>query len=148
MASVQLNAIFRDLKRHGDVFAPADVADDLFDIAADAILRQMDREQDPDGGDWPPLSADYEVAKQRIAPGKPMAVLYGHMKTIEQIKGQRYIGQDEARMAYGVDDLAKDLAEWFQEGNDNQPPRPFYAVGDEGVQLMDDYLGRRFASKV
>lgn len=145
MASAQMNTILRDLGRiaHALDFDRHDLGEDLLDLTADAIRRQMDDELDPDGNRWDELSDEYAEWKARHYPGKPMAVLAGLMKSRPELEGQRHIVQAEARMVYGITDEAKALAEWFQEGNDHgRPARPFYYFDDTAIQLADDRLNR------
>lgn len=79
-----------------------------------------------------------------------MAVLFGHMKTIDQLSGRRRITPREAIMEYGIDELAIDLAHWFQEGSakQNRPPRPFYGLSSEALHESDQYCNRHIAKLV
>jgi hypothetical protein len=143
MASGRLAKILRDLERHKHIFDldQHDLAEALMDIDVEVMLRDMDAEVAPDGTAWPRLSERYERWKARAAPGAPMAVLYGHMKTREQLEGLRRVTAREATMVYGIDDLAREVATYFQEGapGNDQPPRPFYGLSAEADARKDEY---------
>jgi hypothetical protein len=155
MPSPLMDAIIGDLQRHKTIFDPVNVGEEVCDIIAEEILVCMDAQVSPDGTPWEPLSIAYEYWKNKHYPGEPMAVLEGHMKTLEQLKGTRIIagaGGSEMQMTYGIDELARDLAEWFQEGNQGgggflggitshgQPPRPFYSISQPAMDRIDAYL--------
>ena len=150
--SAALARIVRILERHKTIFDldKNGLAESLMDIDAEVILREMGQEIDPDGAGWPALSLAYLKFKSRVAPGAPMGVLYGHMKTETQIKGLRRITAREAVMVYGVDELARDLAEWFQEGSkkQNRPPRRFYKLSVEAQTRKDAFCRQHLAKLV
>lgn len=140
--------IIADLKRLAKMFdlRRDNLGSDLLDLAAEDVLETMDRQEDPDGLPWIPLSDAYEEWKSLHFPAQPMAVLFGLMKTREQVRGFRVIGVDRAEMTYGLDDQVRNEAEWFQEGNTHQPPRPFYALTAQAVAradvMIDHWLGK------
>lgn len=148
--SARLNKILRDLNRHKQIFDLDQnrLAESLMDIDAGVILAAMDAEVDPDGAPWAPLSELYLEFKARAAPGAPMAVLYGHMKTIEQLHGLRRITAREAVMVYGIDELARELATFFQEGNSRQPPRKFYGTSAEADIRKDMFCREHLESQI
>jgi hypothetical protein len=152
MASASLSKILRVLERHKHIFDldKNHLGEALMDITAEVILRDMDAEVGPDGQAWPALSNPYEEWKAKAAPGAPMAVLYGHMKTPEQVNGMRRVTAREAVMVYGVDELARELATYFQEGSsgNNQPPRPFYGLSAEAEVRIDEHCRKHLESKV
>lgn len=111
---------------------------DLLDMAAEEILECMDRQEEPDGFPWIPLSDAYDVWKSAHFPAQPMAVLYGHLKTREQVRGFRVIERTRAEMTYGIDGQARDEAAWFQDPtHPNQPARPFYGLSPHAIQRAD-----------
>lgn len=146
MAYGDLITIAADINRLADCFhfRREGFGEALMDAAAEGILVAMDAQEDPDGNPWAPLSERYRDWKSRKFPGNPMAVLYGVMKTEENIRGQRLVLSTMAIMTFGTDDLAKQEAEWFQEGNENQPPRPFYAFTRASVEACDGLCDERF----
>lgn len=149
MASRQLMSILRDLDRQVHAFDldRDDLAEDLMDVAAEVIRRDIDSQTDPDGQPWPELSPAYAEWKATVAPGNPMAFLYRQMIDNEQILGESWVSATMARMVFGVDETPKQEAVYFQEGNpeNNQPPRPFYAFSIECLTRMDALLDQRFA---
>lgn len=146
MSRAQLAPILKELKRQRDFwrFDRGKLGRQLMDAATDCIEDDMDAQQAPDGAPWAPLSEAYVEFKDQVAPGEPMAVLYGHMKTREQLEGQRFRGADEMRQTYGIDERAKQEASWFIEGNDRQPARPFYGFSQEALVRMDQLCDQRF----
>lgn len=139
MPTAALASILADLERHKTIFDldKHGLAEKLMDATAEQILRDMKAETDPDGNPWPALSEAYTEYKAKVAPGQPMSVLFGYMRTIEQLKGSRRIAAREAVMVYGVDEKARQLAEWFTQGNSRQPPRPFFAISAECEARLD-----------
>lgn len=140
MPSAALTSILADLERHKTIFDldKHGLGTALMDATAEQILRDMVDEKGPDGNPWAPLSEAYAEYKAKVAPGQPISVLFGHMRTIAQLKGLRRIEAREAVMVYGVDELARDLATWFQDPtNSRQPPRPFYGISSECETRLD-----------
>lgn len=143
--SRELTAILNDLDQHANAFDLSHgFGSDLMVEAAGAIEEQMDAELDPDGVAWEPLSEAYEKAKDAQTSGAPMAVLFGVMKTFYNLLGRQWISAKECRQTFGQDEQATDEAEWFQEGNANQPARPFYEIPDAGVKKLDDLTDHQF----
>jgi hypothetical protein len=152
----QLTDIVGDLTRHEHIFDldRHGLGEALLDLAAEAILAQMDSELDSDGQPWPELSEGYAEFKAEHAPGKQMAELWGLMKSLDNLRGVRHIDQDSAQSTFGYDtDQSRDEAFWFQEGFDgvdslgrkrHQPPRPFYAFNQHAIDEADQYLTRHF----
>ena len=130
-----------DLDRH-------DLADRMMDIATFEILAHMDAEVDPDGVAWAPLSQKYIEYKAEIAPQAPMAVLFGVMKTWDQVAGERHVETARATMTYGTDDAARIEAVKFTEGGavtgTDQPQRPFFGLTNGAVGRIDAMLERHF----
>jgi hypothetical protein len=135
-----LPEILLELKRLESIFDldRQDLGRQLLEITTQSILANMAMEVSFDGTPWPALSPDYETWKQGEAPGAPMAELYGHMKTYEQIKGEQHITSQIAQMDYGVDDLARLEASWFA------PRRPFYGLTDDAEHRSEDVLNATF----
>lgn len=148
--SARLDPILRDLERHKTVFDldRDGLGEALMDLDARLILKYMDAQEDPDGNPWPPLSEGYALWKDAAHPGNPMAVLLGHMKTEEQVKGMRRVTAREATMVFGVDELARQEATYFQEGSADQPPRRFYGQSAEAQQLKDDLCRKHLEDRV
>lgn len=144
--SVAHQRIIGKIAKHKELFDldKNGLGESLMDLAVTVMLETMDREVGLDGTPWPPLSELYAKWKSKVAPGKPMAVLFEHMKTREQLSGQRRITPREAIMEYGVDELAIDLAHWFQEGSakQNRPPRLFYGLSAETLQRSDQLCNK------
>lgn len=152
-------AIMYDLRRHLSIFNldQNHLGEDLLDIVAAEILIAMDAEVDMDGVAWPALSDRppwfYATWKAQHFPGQPMAVLHGLMKTTSNIMGERAIRRDNAESTFGhPGDVARDEAEWFQEGRSTsgggQPPRPFYFFGQKSIDKADDFLKAHFSRLV
>lgn len=120
----------------------------VIDETAGAMLAMMDNEVDPEGKPWSPLSRKYAAWKSEHFPGNPMAVLYGLMKTQANIVGETRVADRLIEMEFGTSDEAKAEAGWFQEGNPNQPPRPFYALGDYAIEVVDRVMDDRFETVV
>lgn len=145
--SLQMAAIVRkiDTLTHALDFDRAGLGDTLVAAAAEEIFRAMDQESSPVSGPWPALSPGYDAWKSAHYPGQPMAVLLGHMKTLEQLTGLYRITTDDIRQVYGIDADARALATWFQEGHGNQPPRPFYEFGPIVVDRLNQVVDQHFA---
>jgi len=120
----------------------------LLDVATFEILESMDSETDPDGIPWAPLSDSYLTWKAEIAPQAAMGVLYGIMKTWDQVAGIRDIWPDLAEMTYGITVEARVEAVKFSEGGivtgTAQPPRPFYALTTATIIRADAIVGNAF----
>src|SRR4051812_17486937 len=132
--------------------SPFDMTDglghELTSIAAEEIHHNMDAECDDQGNPWPSLSAGYQAWKDVVAPGQPMAVLRGVMKTTEQLRGEQVITPNAVRQTYGIDDEAKEHALKFQEGGlvtgTNQPQRHFYGFTPKAIDRMNAACDQRF----
>lgn len=150
MADLSHSELVADLDRLENPFdLTADgLGAELAGIAAEEILANMDAETDPDGNPWPSLSAGYREWKDVVAPGAPMAVLRGVMKTIEQLRGEPVFTPGAGRQTYGTDDEAKEHAMKFQEGGlvtgTNQPQRPFYGFTQKAFDRMNAACDQRF----
>ena len=142
MPSAQMRAIVRDMKRHCHIFDADRVGEEVLDIAMEQQIRNFAAAVDPDGNPWPDLSEAYFAYKQLNALTTDMGYLEFVMAAPENFRGERFANRTEARSVFGVDEQSKAEAEWFEEGSQaqNRPPRPFTAMGDIAVQLIDDYL--------
>lgn len=113
-------------------------------VAARAILDNMEAEADPDGWPWPALGPSYEAWKNAVAPGNPIGVLWGHMRDTTQLEGEQRITIKRVEQEYGIDEKAKQEAAEFQEGGlltgTMQPQRPFYAVGHHCADELDAHF--------
>lgn len=144
MTASEIIADLQRLIRDVD-FRRRNLGRDLLDMAAEEVLECMDRQEDPDGLPWIPLSDAYAEWKSSHFPAQPMAVLWGHMKTRDQVRGFRQIEQTRAEMTYGLDNQSRDEAEWFQDPtNPNQPARPFYALSPQAIHRADSLIDRWF----
>jgi len=136
-----------DLYRLFD-FTQGRLADDVALAAAAGIGHAMDSQVDPDGADWAELSERYARWKDAHYPGRPISVLTGHMRDPVQLNGQlTYVSRDRLVQTYGVDDEARQLAAWFQEGDPpHQPPRRFYELNDLAKALVGFVFDARLQS--
>jgi hypothetical protein len=125
-------------------FAANSLGHNAAEITADAILLAMDAEFDCDGVPWEPLSYTYAQEKAILAPGEPMSVLYGHMKTKDQMMGDIIVMPKTMTQTYGQDPLAKEEAEKFQEGGavtgTRQPKRSFYGFNFHALRKLADFF--------
>jgi hypothetical protein len=140
MPSAQANAILRDLERHKTLFnLDNGLGVKLMDAAAEGFFDCMNRQEDPDGVPWPPLSEAYAKWKSKNYPGELMAELEHRMKTLEQLDGEREIGEYEAKQTYGVDDGARTEAEWMIDPDDKsgRPSRRFYEFDAATIERLD-----------
>jgi hypothetical protein len=160
MSLAELNAIVRDLNRHAEVFDldKHNLGERLLDIAAQAILEQMDAELDPTGTPWPALSDLYATWKATVSAGSPMAVLFGIMKSLTNLQGVREISIYRAASTFGFEtDVSRQEACYFQEGFNgvdsaghrrNQPPRRFYSFNTLSRDRSTSFLSTVFARAV
>jgi hypothetical protein len=142
------------------IWSDRDALRDLFDFRTDylgekvlnastrAIDANCSQQLDPNDMPWPALGQWYAEWKSRVAPGKPIGVLWGVMLSWSELLGRRRITKYTAVHAYGVSPLARYEAVAFQEphlvGRPGQPPRPFYAVSPSRIgevhRVFDDYF--------
>lgn len=148
MAAAQLNKLLKDLDVFSRVF---DLTRDRLayraqEIVAEVILADMQQELDPDGSPWPALSPAYAEWKAKQVGSQPMAVLYGLMRTMENLRGQDMdVRPTEATFVFGQDAQAQAEAAWFQDpGNPNQPARGFYSLGIPAVARLDQFFDSEF----
>ena len=141
-----MDRIIAELERmkHTFDFAFEDLGQHIAEANAAGIMAFMDAELDPGGSPWPELSERYAAWKERYYPGYPMARLYGVMKTDEQLIGSLFVSSTLLRQQYGTTEEAQQEAAWFSEGNDRQPPRPFYEFNDLSCARIADVLDARF----
>lgn len=146
--SAQLNAILADFRRHRRFadFTHQGMGKDLIEIDIQAIKRRTRGQFDAQGKSWPSLSAAYEEWKRKYFGNRPIGVLHGMMLAIDQLRGLAFISATSMRVTYGTTQQARDEATWFQEGNANQPPRPFYEFDAQGDADKTAYLDHRFDS--
>lgn len=149
---MDLQSIIAEIRAHPHAldFDRHDLGENLVYIAAEAILNQMGEEIDDDGQPWAPLSELYTEAKQRIVGNEPISVLYGHMRTLDQLQGLYRITPRTIDQVYGLDEEARDLAEWFQDPSPdrNQPPRRFYGFNAMALALLDQWVDAHFAHQI
>lgn len=142
-ASAKIRA---DFARHKRLF---DLSNDrlgeaLCKAATDGVQYTIAREESPDGAPWPALSPAYEEAKALSHPGNPMALLEGIMINPNEVAGEVIVSGNRAVVTYGVSAQAQEEAIWFQEGDGNQPPRPFWGFTRESVTEVQAILDDRF----
>ena len=149
--SAQMNLILNEIRQfpHAFDFKKNTLAEWIAEVVADAIEAAMDAQVGPDGTGWSPLSDGYNAWKERFYPGLPMAVLDGLMKQSSELQGELIISPDKFYQTYGVTELARAHAQWFQDPeSDNQPPRPFYALNDAAIAAIADVLDDIFANAI
>jgi hypothetical protein len=96
----------------------------------------------PDGQPWPPNRGRYGERKR--AAGLPIGVLTGTMLSEPELAGRRTITPDVASWAYGVTTFSFEKATWFSRGTSRgQPPRPFFALGEDDLDTLLDLSARR-----
>jgi hypothetical protein len=118
----------------------------LCKAATDGVQECIANEESPDGVAWAPLSEKYEEWKSFQFPGSPMGVLHQIMANPHEVAGEVRVTAHEATVTYGVSEQARDEAVWFQEGDANQPPRPFWGLTTESKQESKSILDARFAT--
>lgn len=148
--SAQMTAILREVRSHEHVFDwdRKGLGKAVIKAVAQDIYDAMALEMSPENRAWPALSAAYQLWKAKYYPGLPMGVLDRIMRQLVQLIGQTWISAQEMRQVYGLDDIAKDHAEWFQEGNSRQPPRPFFMFGPSGEAAIAAILDAHFAREI
>lgn len=135
-----------DRQRHLFDLDRGDLGQELCKAATDGVQYAIAREEDPDGVAWAPLSDAYREAKEFSHPGNPIAVLEGAMADPREVAGTVEVSRDEAAVTYGVSDQARQEATWFQEGNANQPPRPFWGLTADAKAESRRILDERFST--
>jgi hypothetical protein len=120
--------------------------DSLLAIFADGVEETIKAQEAPDGTPWDPLSPAYDAWKRRHFPGQPMGRLYDVMADPVQVAGFGSVAPDRATAQYGVSQLARDEASWFQEGdpNQNRPPRRFWGFTGKSKGDAKAFLESRF----
>lgn len=148
--SAQMDAIVRRIEQHPHAldFDRGGLGEAMVMVVAEEVYRAMDQETSPKGQHWAALSEAYAEWKSRHYPGQPMAVLTGHMKQMVQLIGLTRITAREIGQTYGVDETARALAVYFQEGNARQPARPFYVFGDVARDRLRQLLDAVFARAI
>lgn len=144
----------------------------LLDVIVDGIDERCANEVDPDGRPWDPNRGVYGRAKRERSlsvgvgyygplNGEGDATTLtgeqvgGEMLSLVQLQGEREIEPDRATMKHGEagNEFARRKGQWFTAGSvatedaeasgaDNQPPRPFYLIGELDEQVIDEYLDR------
>ena len=143
--SAQCDRIVAELERMKRTFdfTYENLGQSLAEANAAGIFEMMEAETGPDAS-WPELSERYAEWKEAHFPGQPMAELYGIMKDPMQLLGEVAITPDQLTQTYGTSEEAKQEAVWFQEGNDRQPPRPFYSLNGLSNRNIAQVLDARF----
>jgi hypothetical protein len=124
------------------------LGDQAAETTAAAIFEYMDAEVGPDNNPWLELSDRYKKWKDTHFPGRKIGELHLHMKDPQQLRGTLQISSNEMIQQYGVDEEARLLAEWFQEGHSgqNRPPRPFYDFNDLALAALGELFDHAFAT--
>jgi phage gpG-like protein len=149
--SAQMNKILDEIRMfpHAFDFTKNTLAYWIAEVVANAIWDAMDTESDPDGAGWPALSEGYAAWKSEHYPGLPMGVLERLMKDMSELQGDMIISPTKFYQTYGVTEMARDHAAWFQDPvNANQPPRPFYALNTAALQAIADVLDSIFEDAI
>lgn len=133
------------------------LGEQLAGVVVEGIVDRNRAAIDPDGNDWPENQGKYGERKDRY--GLPVGVgLYaggragGEMVSMEQVQGEVEISPDEVTLSYGTHEEARRKGSWFTRGSDgpgegevsgapNQPPRPFYAMGEEDLDRLVEEAG-------
>lgn len=155
-----------DFTRKG---AEAALGEALLDIVVDGVSNRSAEAVDPDGTPWPENRGAYGAAKSTrgipVGVGyyglmtaardprttAPTDELGGEMLSLQQLQGRRTIQPETAVMVYGTDDEVSRKGQWFTNGSDesdvgersgadNQPPRPFYAIAQDDLDLVSETL--------
>jgi phage gpG-like protein len=123
---------------------------DLLKAFTDGVKDTIAKEEAPDGTPWDQLDPAYEAWKQKNYPGKPIGFLEEIMADAAQIEGTPRITAEEAETTYGITDVARDHASWFQNGDEdnNQPPRPFWGFTPESLAKIKEILAKRLSESV
>lgn len=111
-------------------FTTGGLGDKATALVSQSILDSMDAEVDCDGIPWAALSYGYEQWKTSVAPGQPIGVLWGSMKTLDQLEGEQIIQPKHIVHTYGKDAMVRTEAMKFQLGGlvtgTRQPQRHFF----------------------
>jgi hypothetical protein len=125
------------------------LGEDLLIEAADGMINQaIENQQSPDGTPFAENRGTYGEKKREE--GLPVGIGLRRasggggdgMLSAKEMRGKWDIRPEEATMTYGTSDASRRKAEWFTGGSEgahgcepsgatNQPPRPFYAMGDQ-----------------
>jgi hypothetical protein len=137
-----------DIDRHRHLFDldRNNLGQDLCKAATDGVQATIAAEESPDGTHWDKLSPAYEDWKSYQFPGEPIAVLYQVMANPHEVAGEVVVTTLEATVTYGITEQARREAQWFQEGDADQPPRPFWGLTTAGVADSKKILDARFAT--
>lgn len=129
-------------------------ADELFDAYADHVYdRSVGAAKAPDGSNW----EDNRESTKRRKTTNTVGVESGEMLSLEQLKGVREIGPDEATLTYGTSQSARDKLNWFTRGSEENPApadvpdcRPSGASNQPSREVwgMDEAIEREFAERV
>lgn len=140
--------IRRDLDRHRKLLdlRVNSLGEDLCKAATDGVQRSIAAEQSPDGNAWPALSEKYEERKSFDFPGNPMAVLRGTMANPREVAGEVVVTEGSAEVTFGTSAEARQEASWFQEGDSDQPPRPFWGFTPDSEAEARAILDKRFST--
>jgi hypothetical protein len=135
------------LGRHKKLFdlTRDDLGRRLCKVATDGVQECIAGQHAPDGSPWPPLDKHYEEWKSFHFPGLPMGVLHQHMANPHEVAGEVVVTADGAKVTYGISDLARREASWFQDPEDGrQPPRRFWGLTEKSRAESRNLLDKRF----
>jgi hypothetical protein len=128
--------------------------DELLDVYSGHVYeRSVGAARAPDGSAW----EDNRESTKRRKRTNTVGVESGEMLSLEEIKGERSIGPDEATQVYGKSRAAKAKAEWFSRGSvenpapvespgcghsgaSNQPAREFWGLDSQAEDDMADHV--------
>lgn len=121
------------------------LADAIFDVDVQGIRRRsLDGQHGPAGEPWANNEATYAARKG----GRPIGVLTGRMLSEEELAGIRAISSDRALMRYGVTGWAIQKAEWFEDGTERQPERPFYDSSEDDTPTKEALVNRQIEDTI
>lgn len=117
------------------------IGEEILELIA-ATIEERTRVQRvaPDGTPLAELKRSSLLRKLRKGFPPVLGVETGMMLDGGEIQGETEVESDSVSMEYGLGEHERDKAEWFQEGKDHQVARPFYDLGDDGMERLMDYI--------
>ena len=113
------------------------LGEDVADMVAEIVMdRTVNRQAQPDGSPLAPLRPATVERKRRLGYPDTILVETGRMLAQAQLQGDADLSDPhEMRVVYGLDDEARQKAEWAHEGAPNRARRPFYEIGTDPADL-------------
>ncbi len=134
---------------------------DLAGVVAEGIRdRSVPDAKAADGSTWPPNVPKWAARKRRKYSVDQPGILTGQMLSLEALIGEVRISGDVVELVYGTGSSAsgegadaptdRQKADWFSNGTDWAPERPFFELDDEiaasAVATSADALGQHLKS--